>query len=72
MSAYLDGELAVQLRRRMEEHLAECVECRGLIGSLRLLVTALHRLPACERGADPVRLAVAVRARLSVRQPPAP
>jgi anti-sigma factor RsiW len=71
MSAYLDGELPEPRRRRMEEHLAECDECRRLIAGLRVVIGALHHLPVLEPGADPAQLAVAVRGRLSGNQPPA-
>jgi anti-sigma factor RsiW len=52
MSAYLDGELQTGSRRRMEDHLGECVECRRLIAGLRLVIGALHRLPVPGSGLD--------------------
>lgn len=69
MSEYLDGELAVRRRARMERHLDECVECTRLIRGLGLLLRALHRLPSPEPGRDPVELAGAVQLRLE--EPPA-
>jgi putative zinc finger protein len=70
MSAYLDGELAVVPRARMERHARECPECRRLLAGLRQTMAALHRLPALDGGADPVQIAASVRLRL--REPPAP
>ena len=69
MSAYLDDELQARARRRMDQHLTECVECRRLIASLRLVVGALHRLPAAGSGADRAQLVVAVRGRLTANEP---
>jgi anti-sigma factor RsiW len=68
MSAYLDGELALRRRARMERHAGDCPECRWLLASLRQTLGALHRLPTPEGGADPVQLAASVRLRLS--EPP--
>lgn len=53
----------------MEDHLGECVECRRLIAGLRLVIGALHRLPAPGSGADRAQLVVAVRGRLSANGP---
>jgi anti-sigma factor RsiW len=70
MSAYLDGELAVLPRTRMERHARECPECRRLLAGLRQTMAALHRLAAPGGGADPVQIAASVRLRLG--QPPPP
>jgi anti-sigma factor RsiW len=70
MSAFLDGELSAQPRRRMERHLAECRECRRLLGGLTLVVDALHRLTTPEAGPSPVQLASSVIT--LIREPPAP
>ena len=64
MSDYLDGELAVTGRGRMEWHLGECEECRRLLAALRAIVDGLHRLPAPGGGADAVQVAASVRLRL--------
>ena len=63
MSAYIDGELTTVSERRMERHLAECGECRGLAGGLRALVAALHRLPS-PPGVGAAQIAAGVRMRL--------
>jgi anti-sigma factor RsiW len=68
MSDYLDGELAVTGRGRMELHLGECEECRRLLAGLRAIVNGLHRLPAPGGGAGAVQIAASVRLRL--QEPP--
>ncbi|HEV8600471.1 MAG TPA: zf-HC2 domain-containing protein [Gemmatimonadales bacterium] len=40
LSAYLDGELERESRRRLEAHLAACVECSALLADLRAIVAA--------------------------------
>jgi anti-sigma factor RsiW len=65
MSDYLDGELASNRRRRIEHHVRECAECRGLLADLRGMVDALHRLPAPTGGIDALQIAAAVRLRLN-------
>jgi anti-sigma factor RsiW len=40
LSAYLDGELDLPSRRRLEVHLAECAECSALLADLRAIVAA--------------------------------
>jgi anti-sigma factor RsiW len=69
MSAYVDEDLALDGRRRMERHAGECQECRRLLASLRRMLDSLHRLPAPSRSADAPQIAAAVRLRLS--EPPA-
>jgi anti-sigma factor RsiW len=70
MSAYLDGELAENLRARMERHLGECAECRRLLASLKRTIERLGSLAAPGGGQDPREIAAAVRVRLG--DPPAP
>jgi hypothetical protein len=70
MSAYLDGELAMPPRTRMERHTRECPECRLLLAGLRQTMAALHRLAAPDGGADPAQIAAAVRLRLGEPPPP--
>ncbi len=70
MSAYLDGELDANRRDRMDRHVSECARCRRLLAGLRLVLDALHRLPAAEGGPDAVQLASSVLVRL--KEPPAP
>jgi anti-sigma factor RsiW len=69
MSAYLDGELAMGGRTRMERHVRECPECGWLLASLSRTLGALRRLPAAGGGTDPLQLAASVRRRLG--DPPA-
>lgn len=40
LSAYLDGELDVARRRRLEAHLTQCPECAELLADLRAIVSA--------------------------------
>ncbi len=40
LSAYLDGELDLARRRRLEAHLAACPECSALLVDLRAIVAA--------------------------------
>ncbi len=69
MSAYLDGELSASRHARMERHTEECADCRSLLAGLRLMLSALHRLPAPEGGADALHIVASVRRRLG--EPPA-
>jgi anti-sigma factor RsiW len=69
MSDYLDGDLADAARARLERHVGECAECRRVLGGLRGVVDALHRLAAPGGTPDPVQIAAAVRVRLN--EPPA-
>ena len=64
MSAYVDGELADQRRRRMEGHLARCERCRQLLASLRATVSAARSLPSPSSPTPPIDRAAAVIARL--------
>jgi anti-sigma factor RsiW len=70
VSAYVDGELNSGGRLRLERHVGECEECRRMLGCLREMLDALHRLPASSGGFGPSRIAAAVRRRLP--EPPAP
>jgi len=69
MSDYLDGELAPRERARVERHVGKCVECRRVIGGLRLVVEALHLLPAPEGGRNVIGFAGSVRARVENAEP---
>lgn len=44
LSPYLDGELEPGDRRRVEEHLHRCPECRRVLGTLRSTLEALLTL----------------------------
>jgi anti-sigma factor RsiW len=62
MSAYLDGDLASRARARLDRHTGECVECRGVLHSLRRMLVRLQSLPSSGHGAP--EIARAVRHRL--------
>jgi anti-sigma factor RsiW len=64
MSAYLDGELGVRQRARVEHHLNDCRDCHRLFGGLSRVVDALHRLHQPPRAPDATRISEAVRVRL--------
>jgi anti-sigma factor RsiW len=64
MSDYLDDELALSGRARMERHLGECAECRRLLAGLRRTLDGLHRLATPSAGIDALQIAASVRARL--------
>ena len=65
MSDYLDGELSLAGRTRMEDHLGGCAECRRLLAGLRRTLDGLHRFPTRSEGVDALRIAASVRERLS-------
>jgi anti-sigma factor RsiW len=68
MSGYLEAELGTIHRSRMERHLVECHQCRRLLAGLRATLVALHRLAVSDDRADSLRIAAAVRGRLT--EPP--
>ena len=45
LSAYLDGQVKPDERRRVETHLGTCPACQSELASLRQTVTMLHALP---------------------------
>ena len=49
LAGYLLETLGPEEKRRVEEHLAECAECRGEVDSLREWTTALHAVPEAMR-----------------------
>ena len=65
MSDYLDGELTLARRTRMEDHLGACAECRRVLAGLRRTLDVLHRSPTPSEGVDALRIARSVRGRLS-------
>jgi len=67
-SAYVDGELAADERRAVEDHVAACPACRMELDALR---RAAARLRSLERAAPPPLLAdqVARRVAVAARQP---
>jgi anti-sigma factor RsiW len=64
MSDYLDGELAAEAKARLEHHVADCPDCRGLLHSLRRMLRRLERLPPPSDMPNPDHIAAAVRTRL--------
>ncbi len=64
MSAYLDSDLAIAARARLERHTAECSECRGVLGDLRRMLALLHSAPPVEPVAGGPAIATAVLRRL--------
>ena len=68
MSGYLDGDLAVRARGRMERHLGECHDCRRLLAGLRAVVEGCIASPAPSGGLDALQIATSVRVRLN--EPP--
>ncbi len=48
-SAYLDGELSADGRRRVERHTSVCPQCRALIAALRQMLEALPGVAASPR-----------------------
>lgn len=51
LTRYLDDELAPEARRRVEEHLSRCTECRREAEIMRTMKEDLSELP----GRDPAR-----------------
>lgn len=45
MSRYVDADLAPAERARIERHVRDCADCRGLLASLRTMLSALAGLP---------------------------
>jgi anti-sigma factor RsiW len=69
MSDYLDAELPLGGRERMQRHLGVCQECSRVLAGLRAVVDGLHGLPAPSGGVGAVQIAASVRPRLN--EPPA-
>jgi anti-sigma factor RsiW len=64
MSAYLDSDLPITARARLERHTAECSECRGVLGDLRRMLALLHSALPPEPVAGGPAIATAVLRRL--------
>lgn len=45
LSDYIDGELAPELCKKIEEHTAKCVECACVLEKLKETVNILNSLP---------------------------
>ena len=63
LSPYLDEDLRSGARRRLERHVAQCPECRGMLRSLERMLLRLGQVPS-PTGAEAPGLAARVRARL--------
>ncbi len=68
LSAFLDGELGVRGRERIERHLAGCTQCLAALRALERLLDALHGLGATPEEEPAPDIAGAVRRRL--HEPP--
>lgn len=64
MSAYVDDDLPLRARTRLERHVEECPECRGVLKSLRRMLGLLGGLGPGSTRPDVPDIAGAVRARL--------
>lgn len=45
LSDYLDGEAAAEVCAEIERHLAECIDCRAVVDTLRKTIYLYHTLP---------------------------
>ena len=59
LNEYVDGELAAELCRDLEEHMAGCADCRVVFDTLAKTVTLYHQLDA-----TPIALPADVEERL--------
>ncbi|MBK9714097.1 MAG: zf-HC2 domain-containing protein [Kouleothrix sp.] len=62
LNAYVDGELAAELCRELERHLAGCADCRVVFDTLSKTIRLYHALDA-----TPADLPEDVEARLLAR-----
>lgn len=46
LSAYVDDELVTGARARLQRHVAECPECRGVLRSLERMLVRLGQMPS--------------------------
>jgi anti-sigma factor RsiW len=63
-SDYLDSELGVRRRRRVERHTAECPECRDLLQGLRTVIGALGKIGGAESPVVAEAVLASIRGRL--------
>ena len=63
-SAYLEADLSVGARERLERHTAECLECRRVLDDLRRMLALLQGALRPEPPADGPAIATAVLRRL--------
>ncbi len=64
MSDYLDDQLVARARARVQRHVRDCPECRGILLGLQRMLGALHALPPLSARERP-DIASAVRRRLA-------
>ncbi len=67
LNAYHDGELEGRRLRQVEEHLADCADCRVELEALRSLRALLQESPAAATAASPERFIAQVGLRLPDR-----
>ena len=65
LSEYLDGELAAEETRALEEHLESCESCRAVLHELEQVMQRAHALPDHAPGED---LWEAIAARIEERE----
>jgi anti-sigma factor RsiW len=59
LSEYVDGELSEELCQEIENHTAECQNCRVVVDTLRKTVSLYH-----ESAAESAEIPVVIRAKL--------
>ena len=65
VSEYLDGELPIELKLAVEEHVGSCSNCEKFVDSLRRTRDLAHLLPVVELPPDRMRaLSESVKRRL--------
>jgi anti-sigma factor RsiW len=67
LSEYLDGELAPEVRREMEEHLCDCQPCVEFLDSLRRTITLCRQYELAD-SAKPVSPEIRQQLLASFRQ----
>lgn len=68
LNAYVDGELAADLCHTLEQHLAECADCRVVLDTLTNTIALYHAL-ADQPIALPPDIELRLRGCLSKPQP---
>ncbi|HEY1776691.1 MAG TPA: zf-HC2 domain-containing protein [Solirubrobacteraceae bacterium] len=64
MSAYLDSELRARARARLEDHTADCPQCRRVLAELQTMLGLLRSAPPPELFAGGPAITTAVLRRL--------
>jgi len=69
LSSYLDDELAVSLRKQVEEHMVHCRTCRAVYDSTRKTLRIVTESGAFELSEDvSSRVASSIRAKIRAKQ----